>query len=430
MSEDFVLIKLIKKYYKLAIIAPIILLLFFTIGFFYMGDIPTVKTQEVNVERTSATLNGMIVDDGGKEITQYGFRWGTSSDNLQGNETISGKITTDSIFNVNLYGLQPGNTYYYKAYAVNSKGSGNGEVKSFIVPGNNPPEVSIDKPYDGYTVTEGDLVNIAATAKDEYEIEAIELFINDESKLKEESDALSYSWDTSDFEPGTYSIKVTAFDGLDSGEKAVEIIVEEKPVVEEPKPSEQTSQSSSNNTSSSTSREATSTVSRGTTDYSTYSQASRVNGAFGQFHYRHIGGGRIEIDPVWVQENIVTITLPGLNRQVQVHKDAADNFIYAFTLIKNGTANINGRQVPLLSLIDTMDGTWVPRHVNWNPSRGLSNHSWGTAIDINAAGNFRYVCPINEPNHPNLILWEKAFKPAGFSWGNRFNDAMHYEIIR
>ncbi|QGT99927.1 hypothetical protein SYNTR_1334 [Candidatus Syntrophocurvum alkaliphilum] len=173
------------------------------------------------------------------------------------------------------------------------------------------------------------------------------------------------------------------------------------------------------------------TVSRGSrTDIHRYPHLSKVNGEFGQFRYRSLQGGRIEIDPVWVQENIVTITLPGLNRQVQVHKNAAPNFIHAFTLIKKGTANINGREVPLLSLIETMDGTWVPRHVMWNPSRGLSNHSWGTAIDINAAGNLRYVCPTNEPNHPNLILWEKAFKPAGFSWGNRFNDAMHYEIIR
>ncbi len=122
--------------------------------------------------------------------------------------------------------------------------------------------------------------------------------------------------------------------------------------------------------------------------------------------------------------------MPGLNRNVQVNKNAADNFIKAFTYIKNGTATINGKEVPLLSLIKTMDGTFVTRHVNWNPAKGLSNHSWGTAIDINAANHFRYVNPVQEPNDLNMILWEKAFKPAGFSWGNSYSDSMHYELLK
>lgn len=166
------------------------------------------------------------------------------------------------------------------------------------------------------------------------------------------------------------------------------------------------------------------------TDTSKYSKLSKVNGSFGQFRYRELSGGRIEVDPNWINENIVTITLPGLNQKVQVNKAAKDNFIQAFTYIKSGTATINGKQVPLLSLIKSMDGTFVTRHVNWNPANGLSNHSWGTAMDINAANHFRYVNPAAEPNDPNVILWEKAFKPAGFSWGNRYSDSMHFELIK
>ncbi|PKM77800.1 MAG: hypothetical protein CVU90_05885 [Firmicutes bacterium HGW-Firmicutes-15] len=161
-----------------------------------------------------------------------------------------------------------------------------------------------------------------------------------------------------------------------------------------------------------------------------YPELSKVNGSFGQFRYKDLSGGRIEVDPQWIAENIVTINLPGLNRNVQVNKNAADNFIKAFTYIKNGTATINGKEVPLLSLIKTMDGTFVTRHVNWNSAKGLSNHSWGTAIDINAANHFRYVNPAQEPNDPNVILWEKAFKPAGFSWGNSYSDSMHYELLK
>jgi len=186
--------------------------------------------------------------------------------------------------------------------------------------------------------------------------------------------------------------------------------------------------SSSTNNNNSTSNQ----VSRGKSvvDTSKYPLLSKVNGSFGQFRYRDLSDGRIEVDPQWVAENIVTITLPGLNRQVQVHKDAADNFITAFNYIKNGTAIINGQEVSLLSLIKTMDGTYVTRHVNWNPERGLSNHSWGTAIDINADGHFGYVDTNSDPVDPNLILWEKAFQPAGFSWGNRYGDSMHFELIK
>ncbi len=162
---------------------------------------------------------------------------------------------------------------------------------------------------------------------------------------------------------------------------------------------------------------------------SSYPQLSKVQSSFGQFRYKDISGGRIEIDPRWIAENIVTITLPGLNREVQVHKEAQDNFIQAFNYIKSGSAWINGKEVPLLSLVKTMDGTFVPRHVNWNPAKGLSRHSWGIAIDINAANHFRRVDPEQEANDPNLILWEKAFKPAGFSWGNSYSDSMHYELL-
>lgn len=170
-------------------------------------------------------------------------------------------------------------------------------------------------------------------------------------------------------------------------------------------------------------------VSRGqtSTDINKYPKLSKVNGIFGQFHYRELSGGRIELDPQWVVDNIVTITLPGINKKVQVHKLAADNFIMAFNYINSGTVIVNGKQVSLLSLIETMDGTYVTRHVNWDPDKGLSNHSWGTAIDINARDHFRYV---DSASDPNLILWKKAFKPAGFSWGNSYNDSMHYELIK
>lgn len=295
---------------------------------------------------------------------------------------------------------------------------------------NTAPEISINSPTNNLNVTKGKIVNIVAAAYDNEKVENIKLFINDNEQLTINEDVLDYSWDTTNISPGKYEIRILADDGENSSEKTINIVVEE--LIKWPVASAADNNPvkiAANTENSAPANKNQNNVSRGSYDNSQYPLISKNNGIFGQFKYRNTSGGRIEVDPKWIAENIVTITLPGLNQRVQVHKKAADNFIQAFNYIKNGTAVVNGKTVPLLSLIKTMDGTYVPRHVYWDPSRGLSNHSWGTAIDINAQGHFGYVDP-NNKNDPNLILWEKAFKPAGFSWGNRYGDSMHFELIK
>lgn len=344
-------------------IFAIILVLCFSIGFVSIKSLqsaakPTVATVKANGEGSKITLKGIIANDGGKEIKQYGFKWGTNK-SLSETKTLGSSINSKS-FSTNISGLKAGTTYYYQAYAINKKGAAYGDIKSFTVP------------------------------------------------AKKQNTAH----------------KVDNSPSTDAEKSAVKLAV-----VQDEQETSKTVASNNYQPVRTTPRE-TSQVSRSgaSTDTSRYPKLSKYKGSYGQFHYRDIGGGRIEIDPLWVQENIVTIKLPGLNQYVQVHKNAADNFIQAFTYIKNGTATINGRQVPLLSLVKTMDGTYVPRHVGWTASRSLSNHSWGAAMDINAADHYRYV-DSSEKNDPNLILWEKAFKPAGFSWGNRYSDAMHFEML-
>lgn len=395
----------------------------------YASSPPVVETGPSQTEEISATLEADLKESGGEEISQQGFLWGTSPQLEDAEKT----LTSSEEFKVNIADLEEGTTYYYQAFAVNSKGTDKGEIKSFTVPVNDPPVISISGPADQTTVTQGEPVTISAVASDDKKVALMSLAIDGTAKAEVKEGSLTYRWDTANLKPGKYEITIAASDGQKKAEKAISLVIKaptpkavaavapaKTPAASKPSASAAASQSVSRGSSSSYS----------TAWNSAYPKLSKVNGTFGQFRYKDTSGGRIQIDPKWIAQNIVTITLPGLNCKVQVHKDAAPNFIQAFTLIKNGTATVNGKTVSLLSLVKTMNGTFVPRHVMWDASRGLSNHSWGTAIDINASDHLRYVDPAKEPNDPNVILWKKAFQPAGFSWGNRYSDSMHYEIIR
>lgn len=90
---------------------------------------PTVKTETAtNIDKDIATLNGTIIDNGGDKIIECGFYYGTNINpeikkTLGDNNSLTLKLV--------LTNLKEGTTYYYKAYATNSKGTSYGEVLSF-----------------------------------------------------------------------------------------------------------------------------------------------------------------------------------------------------------------------------------------------------------------------------------------------------------
>ena len=93
--------------------------------------------------------------------------------------------------------------------------------------------------------------------------------------------------------------------------------------------------------------------------------------------------GAIVITDNWVSNNIVTMTHPLLSGagkdSMTVHSKAQAQFSAVFDAIV--AAN-------LADLILTFDGSFVPRHKNWDPDNpDLSSHSWGVAIDLNARWN-------------------------------------------
>ena len=90
---------------------------------------PTVKTETAtNIDKDIATLNGTIIDNGGDKIIECGFYYGINI-NPEIKKTLGDN--NSSTLKLVLTNLKEGTTYYYKAYATNSKGTSYGEVLSF-----------------------------------------------------------------------------------------------------------------------------------------------------------------------------------------------------------------------------------------------------------------------------------------------------------
>ena len=91
---------------------------------------PTIQTNNAtNISYEEATLNGVILDEGTYDVTEYGFYFGTSQ-----NPTLRyqvGDSYKTAAFYKSIAKLNDNTTYYYKAYAKNSVGYSFGEVQTF-----------------------------------------------------------------------------------------------------------------------------------------------------------------------------------------------------------------------------------------------------------------------------------------------------------
>ena len=87
-------------------------------------------TSASSITATTAISGGNITNDGGSSVTARGVCWGTTNGpNITGNKT-SDNVGTGS-FTSSLTGLTAGATYYVRAYATNTAGTGYGNEVSF-----------------------------------------------------------------------------------------------------------------------------------------------------------------------------------------------------------------------------------------------------------------------------------------------------------
>jgi peptidoglycan hydrolase-like protein with peptidoglycan-binding domain len=158
-----------------------------------------------------------------------------------------------------------------------------------------------------------------------------------------------------------------------------------------------------------------------------------VEQAFGRFDYVDAGGDDIKIVGSWEQENIVKVHIPQLEGErfvpggwVRFHRRGADQ-LKALWAAWDAAG--------LLRLKLSFDGAYYPRYkrkIQPHIRKNLSNHSFGTAFDINAAQNpLGGPLPLVGQRGSVREMVELAYR-HGFYWGGHFGngraDGMHFEI--
>lgn len=131
-----------------------------------------------------------------------------------------------------------------------------------------------------------------------------------------------------------------------------------------------------------------------------------VKEQYGEFAYRPLGGDRIEIDPAWVEANIVSISVPLLG-QITCHREFADQLRSVMVgLEATGSGDVIDRGAYL--------GCWNPRFVRGR--RDLSRHAWGVAADINFGND---PAATGSPIAPPLL---RAMGSAGIRSGHTWTN--------
>lgn len=139
-------------------------------------------------------------------------------------------------------------------------------------------------------------------------------------------------------------------------------------------------------------------------------------GVIGSMSFQILENGFIVPDPSWVAANIVRADMPII-----------------------GTVTCHRLMIPRLrgALEDVVDaglsneirpgdygGCYVPRFIDRDPRKPLSNHAFGLAVDFNVSTN---QLGTRGDMHPEIV---QIFQRWGFTWGGHWArpDPMHFEL--
>ncbi|MBN8751652.1 MULTISPECIES: M15 family metallopeptidase [Variovorax] len=167
---------------------------------------------------------------------------------------------------------------------------------------------------------------------------------------------------------------------------------------------------------------------------------------FGEFEFRHAPTARspedIEILGDWVKENIVQLHVPQLDKglfaasshyvrrevgTIRCHRKAAAAFLALFS---------RWEDAGLMDRVLTCAGAFnarLRRGLSDPIPANLSNHAWGTAIDLNATENPRGHVPPGVGARGSVRELVQIANGLGFFWGGHFSgtpDGMHFELAQ
>jgi uncharacterized protein (TIGR02145 family) len=119
--------------------------------------VPTITTNALtNITPSSVTTGGAIVNDGGSAITARGIVLSKSHSTPSITDTVVNSSNATDNFSVDLTGLDFNTTYYIRAFATNSTGTGYGSV---VTLNTNNDTTKIRFTYNGQTVTYGVIIS-------------------------------------------------------------------------------------------------------------------------------------------------------------------------------------------------------------------------------------------------------------------------------
>lgn len=169
-------------------------------------------------------------------------------------------------------------------------------------------------------------------------------------------------------------------------------------------------------------------------DFSPINESSR-NALFGGFSFTKNNDGSVTILGNWQSANIIPVNIPqfkGVTNPysgkpfggtVYFHRKAKEQLTGFFNELE---------KEKLHKLVLTWGGSFVPRLVRGSSTR-LSNHSYGTAFDINMEWNKLGQEPSLVGERGSIRQIVSLANQYGFFWGGHYNtrkDGMHFEIAK
>jgi hypothetical protein len=141
-----------------------------------------------------------------------------------------------------------------------------------------------------------------------------------------------------------------------------------------------------------------------------------TGGVVGAMRFEILDDGFIRPDPAWVEANITSAVVPILGT-VTCHR---------LMIPRLGSALNDIVEAGLANEIRTSDygGCYVPRFIDRDTTKPLSNHAFGLAIDLNTSTN---GLGTKGDIDPRVV---RIFQSWGFTWGGLWSrpDPMHFEL--